>query len=268
VYRNNYSPSPTGLLMNKSMKKITKIMALNLLIGNVVAWNMGSAPIDFPVVAYSDQELQLITELAEDSSAKTELGALYSLHNELDKAEHLLSAALKSEPDDPLAQAWLGATRAKQAGAMFDPLMGLVKLYRLHAACADVDAAVAQAPDNFEVHMVRLATFAPTALLNCSIETAMLDEIWFKQYFAAQGQHAPLELKLQFKLAMSKAYVNADNQQQAAVYMNEFKQMAIGQTLSPAVEHELLAAQALLNTIEKPGSIKKTPGINKTQDRT
>ncbi len=248
--------------MNKSMKKITKIVALNLLIGNVIAWNLGSAPIDFPIVAYSDQEQQLITELAEDTtSANAQLGALYSLHNELDKADHWLSAAIDNDNDDPLAQAWLGATRAKQAGAMFDPLMGLVKLYRLHAACADVDAAVAQAPDNFEIRMVRLATFAPTALLNCSVETAMLDEIWFKQYFATQGKYAPLELKLQFNLAMSKAYVNADNQQQAAVYMNEFKQMAGGQKLSLLVEHELLAAQKLLDSVKKPDA-------NKTGERT
>ncbi|NQZ08018.1 MAG: hypothetical protein HRT35_12730 [Algicola sp.] len=231
------------------MNKITKIMALNLLIGNVIAWNMGSAPIDFPVVAYSDQELQLVTELAKDSSAKTELGALYSLHNELDKAEHLLSAALKSESDDPLAQAWLGATRAKQAGAMFDPLMGLVKLYRLHGACADVNAAVAQAPDNFEVHMIRLATFAPTNVINCSVETALKDEVWFKQFFAKQGKNAPLELKMQFNLAMSKAYVNIDNPQQATIYLNEFKQLAQGQKLSPSVEHELAQATKLLGTV-------------------
>lgn len=231
------------------MKKITKIVAMNLLIGNVIAWNLGSAPIDFPVVAYSDQELQLLNELknsAVDSASQAQLGALYSLHNHLDEADHWLTTATEMDADDPLAQAWLGATHAKQAGAMFDPVMGLVKLYRLHSACAKLDDAVAQAPDSFEVRMVRLATFAPTNVLNCSVETALKDEVWFKQYFAKQGKHAPLELKMQFALAMSKAYANIDNQQQATVYLNQFKQMAEGQQLSPSVRHELAAAKQLI----------------------
>ncbi len=250
--------------MKKPIKTAMKIIAVNLLIGNVVAWNMGAAPIDFPAVAYSEQEQKLVSELKtaandspEDADVQTQLGALYSLHNELDDAANLLSLALDNQADDPVAQAWLGATRAKQSGAMFDPFMGLFKLYKLHSACAALDQAVAQAPDNFEIRMIRLATFAPTNVLNCSVETALQDGQWFEQFFAKQGKNAPLELKMQFNLAMSKAYANLDDQQQATLYINAFKQLAQGQTLTPSVKHELAEANKLIDAIASTINTKK-----------
>lgn len=238
------------------IKKLLSIVVLNLLIGNVIAWFMGAAPIDFAVVDYAADEQQLITELTreladtpDDTTLLTQLGAMYSLHNHLDDAEHLLSSAVKLDADNALAIAWLSGTRAKQAGAMFDPAMGLYKLYSLRAACADLNQAVAADSNNFEIRMVRLATFAPTALLNCSLETAFADESWFKQYFATRGASAPTELKLQFYLAMIKAYANAggsDNLKQAQQYLARFKQMADGVTLAPLVKHEMALASLLL----------------------
>lgn len=237
------------------MKKLLSIVALNLLIGNLIAWFMGAAPIDFPLVEYSPQEQQLITGLsleladpADDITVQIQLGAQYSLHNQLDEASRLLTAALTTEADNALALAWLSGTRAKQAGAMFDPLMGLVKLYRLHGACAGLNRAVSLDPDNFELRMIRLATFAPTALLNCDLDTAFADEIWFTRFFAQQGKSAPLELKLQFRLSMSQAYANAgkEGKAQAQQYLNEFRQMARDITLSPLLQYQLAQTSELL----------------------
>ena len=237
------------------MKKLLILLSINLLIGNVIAWFMGAAPIDFKQVPYSQQEQQLLTELktelaqnANDTTLQTQLGSMYSLHNHLDDAGQLLAAAVASE-QDAVALAWLSGTQAKQAGAMFDPLMGLWKLYRLYSACAEMDRAVSMDPENFEIRMVRLATFAPTALLNCSLDTVFIDEAWFKQFFDRQGSSAPLELKLQFKLTMSIAYANAggsDNQQKAVHYMTDFKQMSQGTKQSPLVLHQLAEANKLL----------------------
>jgi hypothetical protein len=237
------------------MKKLLIIVSMNLLIGNVVAWFLGAAPMEFKQVSYSHQEQQLVNELEaelahnkNDSAVQGQLGAIYSLHNHLDEAQHLLEASIASE-QNPLTLAWLSGTRAKQAGAMFDPLMGLRKLYLLHSACANMNDAVAMDPDNFEVRIVRLATFAPTNLLTCSLDTAFEDETWFKQYFATQGAAAPKELKLQFMLTMSIAYANAggsDNQQKAEQYMAQYQQLSNGTTQPPTVLHQLAAANALL----------------------
>ncbi|WDE09100.1 hypothetical protein SG34_030490 [Thalassomonas viridans] len=237
------------------MKKLLIFLSLNLLIGNVVAWFMGAAPIEFKPVPYSQQEQALISELkaelaenADDPALQTQLGSLYSLHNQLDDAGQLLTAASASG-DDATALAWLSGTRAKQAGAMFDPLMGLRKLYLLRSACSDMDRAVAMDPENFEVRMVRLATYAPTAVMNCSLETAFTDEAWFKQYFAAQGALAPLELKLQFNLTMSIAYAKAggsDNQQTANNYMAEYQKLSRETEQPPLVLEQLAAANKLL----------------------
>jgi hypothetical protein len=237
------------------MKKLLIFIAMNLLIGNVVAWFMGSAPIEFAKIDYSPQEQQLVSELkaeleqsADDTTLQTQLGAIYSLHNYLDEAQSLLSAAVQAQ-QSPLALAWLSGTQAKQAGAMFDPFMGFLKLYRLHSACAQLDRAVSLAPDNFEVRMIRMASFAPTDLLNCSLETAFTDERWFKKYFAAQGASAPLELKLQFMLTMSIAYSNAggtDNQKQAEQYVMQYKQLSKGNNQPPTVLYQLAVANKLL----------------------
>lgn len=237
------------------MKKLLILLSINLLIGNVIAWFMGAAPIDFKMVPYSQQEQKLITELKaelaqnpNDSTLQTQLGSMYSLHNQIDEAGQLLSGAFASE-QDALALAWLSGNQAKQAGAMFDPLMGLWKLYSLYSACAEMNRAVTMDPHNFEIRMIRLATFAPTALLNCSLDTAFIDEAWFKQYFDNQGAFAPLELKLQFKLSMSIAYANAggsDNQQKAARYMGEYQQRSQGTNQPPLVLHQLAAANKLL----------------------
>lgn len=237
------------------MKKLLIILSMNLLIGNIIAWFMGAAPIDFEPVPYSQQELELITELktelaqnVNDSTLQTQLGSLYSLHNHLENAGLLLAAASASE-QDATALAWLSGTRAKQAGAMFDPLMGLWKLYRLYSACSEMDRAVTMDPENFEIRMVRLATFAPTAVLNCSLDTAFTDEVWFKQYFEGQGALAPLELKLQFKLTMSIAYTKAggsDNQEKATRYMTEYQHLSQGAKQPPLVLHQLAAANKLL----------------------
>ena len=237
------------------MKKLLILLSINLLVGNIIAWFMGAAPIDFKMVPYSQQEQKLVTELKaelvqnpNDSTLQTQLGSMYSLHNQIDEAGQLLTGSFASE-QDALTLAWLSGNQAKQAGAMFDPLMGLWKLYHLYSACAEMDRAVTMEPDNFEIRMVRLATFAPTALLNCSLDTAFIDEAWFKQYFANQGAFAPLELKLQFKLTMSIAYANAggsDNQQKAAHYMTEYQQLSQGTKQPPLVLHQLAAANKLL----------------------
>ncbi|WDE02317.1 hypothetical protein [Thalassomonas actiniarum] len=236
------------------MKKLLILLSINLLIGNVVAWFMGAAPIDFEPVPYSQQEQELITELkselaqsGDDIALQTQLGSLYSLHNHLNDAEPLLESAASGQ--DATALAWLSGTRAKQAGAMFDPLMGLRKLYLLHSACSDMDRAVAMEPENFEIRMVRLATYSPTAVMNCSLETAFSDEAWFKQYFQRQGAMAPLELKLQFNLTMSIAYAKAggsDNQQEANRYMALYQELSRGSEQPPLVLQQLAAANALL----------------------
>ena len=233
------------------MKKILMFVGLNLLIGNTVAWFMGAAPIDFAPVKYSNQEQALISQLnsaiadGQDSTDQMQLGSIYSLHNQLDEAEQLLQQAYQQQAT-PITQAWLNATKAKQAGAMFDPLMGLVKLYRLRHACEQITAAVTADPQSFEVRMIRLATFAPTNFANCSLEYAFEDEQWFLNFFAQYGDTIPDEVKMQFYVTASKAHANADDKQKSAQYLEQFKLLAAQKPLSPLLQYELNQAEQLL----------------------
>ena len=129
---------------------------------------------------------------------------------------------------------------------MFDPLMGLIKLYRLHNACDQLNQAVAADPESFEVRMVRLATFAPTNFANCSLEQAFEDEQWFLNFFAQHGPSLPDEVKMQFYVTASKAHANADNKQKSAEYLAQFKVLAQGQPLTPLLQYELTQAEQLL----------------------
>ena len=128
------------------LKKIVLFAITSLLIGNVIAWFSGAAPIEFAKIPYSKQDSEQLTSLSvelkkfpDDTSLLVEMGAIYSMHNQLDKAEEILAQALSIEPDNSAASAWFNANQIKQAGAMLDLSMGMYKLYLLNKSAEELE---------------------------------------------------------------------------------------------------------------------------------
>ncbi|OUR67263.1 hypothetical protein A9Q77_10465, partial [Marinomonas sp. 42_23_T18] len=149
------------------MKKVLSFVLTSFIIGNVVAWFMGAAPIDFPKQAYNKEAQMTLAALKQalksepqDLDILIELGSQYSLHNDIDLAAGYLEQAITLDPNDALANAWYNANRAKEAGAMLDLSMGIYKLYKLNDALKGISQAVTNTPNDLTIRLVRLATFA------------------------------------------------------------------------------------------------------------
>ena len=215
------------------MKKLLGILCLNLVIGNVIAWFMGAAPIEFPVEPYTqEQQLQIdglkmeMEEFGEEASLLAELGSLYSLHNHLDQADAVLTKALSLDSTDAVALASFHSNRSKLAGAMFDPLMGLRKVYIIIDAAEGLNDAVELAPDDVTVRLTRLATMAPIGRISMNFDTVFDDEKWFKALIEAHQDTVPAGIKYEFYLAMAQAYFTDGNQVKASQYYQQYLVLA------------------------------------------
>lgn len=197
------------------MKKLSTFILTSLVIGNVIAWMMGAAPIDFAIQPYSELEEQNLTALQnelkdnpEDTDLMVELGSIYSLHNDIEKAAVLLDKAKMLSPKDSLTLAWHSANSAKLAGSMVDLSFGMYKMYQLRKACDGLVDAVGQSPDDLSIRMLRLATFANIGKVNHHFDTVFDDEKWFNQLFEQSQDSMPKPVKSQFYLLMAQAYLN------------------------------------------------------------
>lgn len=204
------------------MKKVLSFVLTSFVIGNVVAWFMGAAPIDFPKQAYNKEAQMSLAALKqalnsepEDVDILIELGSQYSLHNDIEMASEYLTQAVEIDPKDALAKAWYNANRAKEAGAMFDPSMGIYKLYKLNDALKGISQAVTSDPNDLSVRLIRLATFANIGEINPLFEQVFDDEKWFDALLEKQGQYIPNEVKSQFYLSMAQAYLLKDESLEA-----------------------------------------------------
>ncbi|WP_020415024.1 hypothetical protein [Microbulbifer variabilis] len=195
------------------LKKVLTILISSLFIGNIVAWFSGAAPIDFKKVAYSKSETEqlqfLKAELEQDQSdteLMLQLGQLYSYHNEIDRADELLSLAYQKDPDNMLVKAAYFSNDGKLAGAMFDPVMGIYKLYRLRNAMSQVDAAAVQANSDFNVRLVRLLTFSFVGEISGHFDRVFEDEVWFNAVIDEDPAALPAEVRQLVYLALANAY--------------------------------------------------------------
>ncbi|ASP37682.1 hypothetical protein CHH28_02905 [Bacterioplanes sanyensis] len=203
----------------------------SFIIGNVIAWFSGAAPIYFPPVPYNEQQQQQVLYLEQslqqdpnDVDVMLELGQLYSHHNHLDKADALLGQALQQQQDNTLAQAAYYANDGKLAGAMFDPGMGIYKLVRLRSAMDAIDQAAEQTPDNVQVRLIRLMTFAFVGEISGHADTVFEDEAWFQQQIENDEQF-PGAIKQLVYIALAHTYQQQDSNRASGYFS---KAMALG----------------------------------------
>jgi len=195
------------------MKKIFSFIITSLVIGNIISWAMGSWPIDFKHQAYTQQQRSSIKSLkqelvnnAEDISLLVELGSTYSMHNDIDLADHYLAQAHNIAPNDALVMAWYNANSAKVSGASLDFTMGFYKLYTLNKVLGNISEAVDLAPNDLTIRLIRLATFANIGKINPNFDLVFNDEVWFNTLFKRAPNEIPEQIKGQFYIAMAQAY--------------------------------------------------------------
>jgi len=212
------------------MKKVLSFVLTSFIIGNVVAWFMGSAPIDFPKQAYNKEAQMTLAALKQalksepqDLDILIELGSQYSLHNDIDLAAGYLEQAITLDPKDALASAWYNANRAKEAGAMLDLSMGIYKLYKLNDALKGISQAVTNTPNDLTIRLVRLATFANIGQINPLFEQVFDDEKWFSNLVEKQGDQLPSEVKSQFYLSMAQAYLFEEDSKKVQTYLELYQ---------------------------------------------
>lgn len=131
-----------------------------------MAWAMGAHPKNFPELPYSQEEMQVVAEMEnslkespDDASVLTRYGMFLSQHNRLDEAQKHLEQAIKTGGGS-LAAVWHGSNRLKQARAAVDVTFGMYKLWQVSQGEKEINQAVGKEPDNIEVRVVRLHTFA------------------------------------------------------------------------------------------------------------
>lgn len=204
------------------MKKVFSFIIISFVIGNIVSWAMGSWPIEFKQQPYSEQQITTIDILkkelinnAEDSSIMVELGALYTMQNDIEFANNYLSKAIALSPNNALTIAWYNANRAKISGASLDFTWGLYKLYTLNSALSKISQAVTMAPNDITIRTIRLATFANIGPINPEFDLVFQDETWFEALLKNKTATIPDQLKAQFYLSMAQAYYFKENQQAA-----------------------------------------------------
>ncbi len=116
----------------------------------------------FPETPLTEEESSLKQMLStqNDHASRVQLGRLYFMHNRIDDADALLTEAVKENPQDMEAKAWLAANNCKIAGRAGPWLMGLDKLYGVWACLSDLQAAAKAAPNDFTVALIQINTDA------------------------------------------------------------------------------------------------------------
>ena len=197
-----------------SSKKATRFVITSFIIGNIMAWTFGAYPRNFPFKEYSEEELKIVQELnlelkknPSDSILKTELGKIYFMHNDLDKAEDIVGdVKMELEKNSELLVV-RSAIKAKQAGAMWDFSMGIMKTLQLKWALDGFDKSVEMSPENPTIRLFRLNAIVPLSNFLSSFYRVFEDEKWFLEKIENDPDFFPLQMKYSFYKVLSAAYL-------------------------------------------------------------
>ena len=158
---------------------ILRITLITFVIGNVIAWISGAAPIKFAETPFSSAEQSFI---ADHTAGQTEvnpsdaqsLGMIYFLHNRLNDATVVVNKAREQDRDNVSLMALEAAIEVKQAGARLDLLFGQRKLYQLKQALAKLKTVSDQVPEQFDVQLLALWAFASVPDISDSAANAQI----------------------------------------------------------------------------------------------
>lgn len=198
----------------------------------------------FPETALTDSEQafeRMLLEEADSPEAQLALGQMYFLHNRIDEADRLLSAAVEADPGNPQAAAWLAANDCKRAGRRGPWLMGLDKLYLVYRCLSDVDAALERAPNDFVVQMVQMNTDAEVAMFG-SLDHARATRERVEERLRQQPDAYPADAVAQFHVTAARIERISGNPDGARAYLERAGSAAA----SPTTREQIALEQRLL----------------------
>jgi len=146
-------------------------------------------------------------ELIEQARAQLQTARSQGTEEAYLKAEETIDSAVRQDAKNPMALLVRGAVRMERAGwlaskARFAPANEVMTI-----ACADMDAAVALSPGNFDVRMTRGLMYGrfPTFLNKASLAREDLEMVLRSEDFAKQSA----EKRATIQLAMGLVYGGA-----------------------------------------------------------
>ncbi|MFE8073090.1 hypothetical protein QQM79_18670 [Marinobacteraceae bacterium S3BR75-40.1] len=247
-------------------KKILRFLGINLLIslviGNAIAFANGAWPVDFPPIPYTESDQAFMAELKKEAAADTKdplvfstLGALYTLHNDIDSAHKALTQARQLDPDDPQILSWYSMNQTKRAGARLDLLMGLRKLYQLNQGIAGLNHAVKDSPDDAQLRLNRLATFVHL-LDQSDIQPVVKKDIqWFKAFLAKHEKETPQAIVQTARIAMLLFNIHEARKdpttQDIAVLEGQLDELREHKLDDPLITHQLEQAQSRIHGLRR-----------------
>jgi len=156
---------------------------------------------DFPVSPLNVDEQKSEVELRsmEDNDAQLALASMYVLHNRIDDADGILSSLAVKDGKNPRVLAWKAANDCKKIGRRGPWLMGFDKLYMVRGCLADLNAALAAAPDDFVVQMVQMTTASDVDMFG-SLERAAATRDRVDAMLKKQPDALPADTQAQFQV--------------------------------------------------------------------
>lgn len=187
---------------------------ISYLIGFAMAWTLGASPSDFPQSEPTPQETtvmaQLQSEIEEDPeeiASRVSLGQIYFFQNQLHQADQILEEAKNLAPEDAEVLAWWGTNQTKLAGSQMPWCWGICKILSLKDGVDAINEAVARAPHNPTIRLVRINTLTALKGRFSEFDLVFEDEQYFTAKTPAQRNEIPNNLMAQIYLALAKAYV-------------------------------------------------------------
>lgn len=186
---------------------------LGYVTGFAMAWIFGAAPQDFPQTPMSAENNAEIAQLKqeirddpEDVESRMRLGQIYFFHNHLEAADQQFTKARAVAPQEGIVLAWWGTNRTKRAGAALPWCGGICKIVSLKRGLDALDEAVALAPDDPVVRLVRINTLTALQGRFSDFDLVFEDERYFISQTPGKLDSLPDELMAEVYLALAAAY--------------------------------------------------------------
>ena len=156
---------------------------------------------DFPVSALNADEQKSEAELRamQDADAQLTLASMYVQHNRIDEADGILSDLAVKDAKNPQVLAWKAANDCKKAGRRGPWLMGVDKMWMVRGCLADLEGALAAAPDDFVVQMVQMSTASEVDMFD-SLERAAATRDRIDAMLKQQPATLPPDTQAQFQI--------------------------------------------------------------------
>jgi hypothetical protein len=217
-------------IMNKKPLFIAlRVTLITFVIGNVIAWISGAAPIKFAEIPFSTAEQSLIADGATSSATEKDaqsIAMIYFLHNRLDEAAAMVEQARAEQGASDSLTALAAAIEVKQAGARLDLLFGQRKLWQLKQALTQLKSVSDKVPEQFDVQLLALWAFASVPDISDSAANAQIISHRLTPVLNRHGIPQPLAASAWLGLTRLSLYLAEEGDEESQVSAQANARMA------------------------------------------